>query len=335
MQEDPEKQPFSDPEPLEQLVPSRDETAPEPAFRTLGWRLRIALLFSALVLLSAALALKFTGNLNTQGVTRLSELLLGGMDSHFGWFVLAGFIAQMIDGALGMAYGVTVTSFLMALGLPTITPAVASASMHASEIFTTGSGSLVYMRFRNINKKLFRAMVLPGMLGAAIGATTVSMVGKEHFLWLKPLLAVYTGILGCMILFKAIRKKIVKPKEKIRRVGWLALAGGVLDSIGGGGWGPIVTGSLIAGGRNLRYSIGSSHLVKFFVVLVSTITFFCFIGIHHWQIILGLVLGGMIAAPLSIWMSNKIPVRAGILVVGSLIVLLALRSILKTFLPIP
>jgi uncharacterized membrane protein YfcA len=332
MSEDNDKSPLSDPEPLEKLVVSQEEHTPPPAFRTLGWRLGITFLFSVFVIFSATLALQFTGNLNTTGLTRISQLIIGGMDDHFGWYVLAGFVAQMIDGALGMAYGVSVTTFLMSLGLPAITPAVASASMHASEIFTTGSGSLVYMRFRNINKKLFRAMVLPGMLGAAVGATLISLLGKSSFIWLKPMVAVYTGILGVLILQKALRRR-KNPREKIKRVGWLALAGGIMDSIGGGGWGPIVTGSLIAGGRNLRYSIGSSHLTKFFVVMVSTITFFVFIGLDHWQIILGLVIGGMVAAPLSIFLSNKIPVRAGLVIVGSLVILLAVRTILRTFIP--
>ncbi|MFI5148285.1 MAG: TSUP family transporter [Bacteroidia bacterium] len=251
-------------------------------------------------------------------------------DSHLLTYIIGGFTAQMIDGSLGMAYGVSVTTFLLSLGIPSITPAVASASMHASEIFTTGSSSLVYMRYKNINKRLFRKLLLPGALGAVLGALTISYVSKESLHFVKPLVAVYTLFLGALIIIRTIRSKQGKMK-KIRHITPVAAAGGFLDSVGGGGWGPIVTTSLIAGGRNLRYSIGSSHLVKFFVAMISTITFVSVIGLSHWQIIFGLVIGGMIAAPISIYFSNKIPIRAGLILVGSLVVIFSVRTLLLAF----
>jgi uncharacterized membrane protein YfcA len=246
-------------------------------------------------------------------------------------FVAGGFIAQMIDGALGMAYGVSVTTFLLSLGIPAISPAVASASMHASEIFTTGSSSLVYMRYKNINKKLFKKLVWPGIFGAVLGAASVSFVSKENIAWIKPLVAAYTLILGSLIVIRALNIQLRK-KGKIRKIFPVALIGGYLDSVGGGGWGPIVTTSLVAGGRHLRYSIGSSHLAKFFVALISTITFFFIIGLSHWQIIFGLVIGGMIAAPFSIYLSNKIPTKKGLILVGTLVILISLKTILQTLL---
>ncbi|MEY4604074.1 MAG: hypothetical protein RIT43_1366 [Bacteroidota bacterium] len=245
-------------------------------------------------------------------------------------FIAFGFIAQMIDGALGMAYGVTVTTFLLGSGISGITPAVASASMHASEIFTTGSSSLVYMRFRNINMKLFKALVWPGVLGTIAGVVTVSFVSKEYFSVIKPIVAVYTLTLGVLIVFRAIRKPV--KRKKVNTLYPIAFSGGFLDSVGGGGWGPIVTSSLLAGGRHLRYAVGSAHLAKFFVAVVSTVTFFFMIGLSHWHVIFGLVVGGMIAAPVSIYISNKIPIKKGLIFVGILICVISIRTLLKTFL---
>jgi uncharacterized membrane protein YfcA len=252
------------------------------------------------------------------------------LDDNFVWYLLAGFVAQMIDGSLGMAYGVSVTTFLQSLGLPAITPAVASASMHASEIFTTGSSSLVYMRFKNINMKLFKILVWPGIMGAIIGAILVSYISKEYVAFIKPLVAIYTLILGILILRRALKKSMIT--SKIKNIFPVAFSGGFLDSIGGGGWGPIVTSSLLAGGRNMRYAVGSAHLAKMFVAIVSTITFFITIGIGHWQIIFGLVIGGMIAAPFSIYLSNKIPIKKGLILVAILIIVLSLRTIIQSFL---
>lgn len=249
------------------------------------------------------------------------------IDSTILLWILAGFIAQLIDGSMGMAYGVTTTTFLLSFGIP---PAVASASMHASEIVTTGTSSLIYLRYRNINVKLFRSMLIPGAIGAIVGACTISLL-KPYIGYVKPVVSVYTLILGVLIIRKALGV-LRKKRKKIKRVGVLALAGGFLDSVGGGGWGPIVTSSLVAGGRDLRYSIGSAHAAKFFVAVVSTITFFFMIGISHWMIILGLILGGLIAAPLSIWLSTRISVRNGLILVGILIIITSIKSLIGAIL---
>lgn len=256
--------------------------------------------------------------------------LFVNLDKNFWKYAMFGFIAQMIDGALGMAYGVSVTTFLLGAGITGITPAIASASMHASEIFTTGSSSLVYMRFRNINMKLFRSLVWPGLIGAVLGVITVSFVSKEYFNVIKPMVAVYTLTLGVIIILRAFKKP--KKRKKVKNIYPIAFSGGFLDSIGGGGWGPIVTSSLLAGGRHLRYAVGSAHLAKFFVAVVSTVTFFFMIGLSHWQVIIGLVIGGMIAAPFSIYLSNKIPIKKGLLLVGMLIISISIRTLVKVIL---
>ena len=284
----------------------------------------------------AVIALMIVGHLvlsyvPAQDVKDLFYAITENLDSNFALYIVGGFVAQMIDGALGMAYGVSVTSFLLSLGIPAITPAVASASMHASEVFTTGSSSLVYMRYKNVNKKLFQKLLWPGILGATLGAVTVSFLSKENFALIKPLVSVYTFILGSLIIIRALNIQL-RSKEKIRKIFPVALCGGYLDSVGGGGWGPIVTTSLVAGGRNLRYSIGSSHLAKFFVALISTLTFFLIIGLSHWQIIFGLVIGGMIAAPFSIYLSSKIPTKKGLMLVGALVILISLKTIIQSLL---
>lgn len=291
-------------------------------------RIRVAALYSL-----AVIAVMIVGHLILTYVPfeSLGNAIVSNLDANFALFVLGGFIAQMIDGALGMAYGVSVTTFLLSLGVPAITPAIASASMHASEIFTTGSSSLVYMRYKNINVKLFKKLLWPGIIGATLGAVSVSLVSKENILWIKPLVAAYTLFLGTLIIFRALNINLRK-RNKIRKIFPVALFGGYLDSVGGGGWGPIVTTSLVAGGRHLRYSIGSSHLAKFFVALVSTLTFFFIIGLSHWQIIFGLVIGGMIAAPISIYFSNKIPTKKGLILVGTLVILISLKTIIQVVL---
>jgi siroheme synthase-like protein len=290
-------------------------------------RIRIASLYSVSIIFIMIIGHLILTYVPIYNIELFISSTIKSLDSSLWLYLLVGFIAQMIDGALGMAYGVSVTTFLLSFG---ISPAVASASMHASEIFTSGSSSLVYMRYKNVNIKLFKKLVWTGAMGAVLGATLVSLISKDYFVIVKPLVSLYTLILGIMIIVRAKNVRFTKD-SKIRKVSLVAAVGGFLDSVGGGGWGPIVTTSLIAGGRNLRYAVGSSHLAKFFVAIISSITFFSIIGISHWQIILGLVIGGMIAAPISIYFSNKIPTKKGLLFVGALVIAISLKTIISTF----
>lgn len=236
-------------------------------------------------------------------------------------FILAGFTAQMIDGALGMAYGVTATSFLLSAGVP---PAASSASVHASEVFTSGVSGLMHLKFGNVNTKLFRNLLLPGVLGAILGAYVLTSLEDYNYI-IKPVVSIYTMGLGFLIIFKALKKDRVR--EKIKRIFPLAAVGGFLDSIGGGGWGPIVSSTLIAGGRNARYAIGSANLTEFFVSLASSITFFTLIGLTHWYIILGLIIGGVIAAPIAAYLANKIPTKAIMILVGVVVIIVSLKRL--------
>jgi siroheme synthase-like protein len=254
--------------------------------------------------------------------------VLPPLDWTFAGYIGIGFVAQMIDGAFGMAYGPTVTSFLMAFG---ISPAVASATLHTSEVFASGTAALVYNRHRNINAKLFKNLAVAGVLGAICGAALLSVLSKEYLSVVKPFVALYTLSLGVLIIARSRmstrRRKPTRPKLT-RPIGFL---GALFDSIGGGGWGALVTSSLLATGRDLRYTIGSAHAAKFFVAVASTITFTLLIGFHHWFIVLGLVLGGTVAAPFSIAIGNRIPKQTGLLLVGVVVILVSLRSLARFF----
>ena len=247
--------------------------------------------------------------------------LFNELNGDFLWFMLGGFIAQMIDGALGMAYGVSATTFLLSFG---VSPAVASMSVHASEIFTSGVSGLMHLKFGNVNSKLFKVIVLPGVIGSIIGAYILTEFESYNSI-IKPIVGGYTLILGVVIIVKVIRKH--QKRKQLKRVGWLATAGGFLDAIGGGGWGPVVSSTLIASGKNPRLVIGSVNLAEFFVSLASSFTFFTLIGGSGWQTILGLILGGVVAAPIAVHLSKKLNVKAMMIFVGIVVIIVSLRII--------
>jgi hypothetical protein len=273
--------------------------------------------------ISNALALMIVGHLLFTYLTAEKIIaVFNTVDSSILYYVVGGFIAQMIDGALGMAYGVTATTFLLSVG---ITPAAASASVHASEVFTSGVSGYMHLKFGNVNSKLFKILVIPGVIGAILGAYVLSSL-ENYAGYIKPIVSVYTLFLGAII----IRKALIKSQEKrqLKRVGWLALFGGYLDSIGGGGWGPIVSSTLIASGRHPKYTIGSVNLTEFFVSLASSLTFFFVIGLGYLHVIIGLILGGVIAAPIAARLANKLPVKTMMILVGIVIIIVSLRQII-------
>lgn len=242
----------------------------------------------------------------------------------FYYMIIAGFVAQLIDGALGMGYGVTCTTILLSLGvnLPVI-----SGSIHTAEMFSSGISGYSHYKFGNVNKKLFRALLIPGVIGAVIGAIALSELGTDYADYVRPILAGYTLLLGARIIYGVFKK--FKPK-KVKRVGWLAGAGGFLDSFGGGGWGPLVTSTLISKGRTPKYVIGSVSLTEFFVTLASAFTFFTLLGISHWQVIAGLIIGGIIASPIAVRLAGRLPLKTMFIGVGSLVIIQSVRIILKS-----
>lgn len=243
------------------------------------------------------------------------------VSESFFYYILGGFVAQMIDGALGMAYGVTASTFLLTLGVP---PSAVSASVHTSEIFTSGVSGYMHLKFGNVNSKLFKKILFPGVLGAIVGAYALSSL-EQYIYIIKPLVAIYTLILGILIIQKALKKRV--EKRPIKKIGWLAMAGGTLDSIGGGGWGPIVTSTLIARGRHPKYTIGSVNLAEFFVSLASSVTFISIIGFSHWQVVLGLILGGMVSAPIAATLSRRLPIKTMMIMVGTIVIIVSVRII--------
>lgn len=244
----------------------------------------------------------------------------------FFWFILVGFVAQLIDGALGMAYGASCTSLLLWLGIPA---KLASASVHTSEIFTTGVSGLSHIRFDNIDKKLFFQIVITGSIGAVIGAFLIAGVFNGDLI--KPYISAYLLCLGLYLVYKAFRKKVVKEK-KIRNAPLLAFFGGLLDAIGGGGWGPIVTSNLLTQGKSPRYAIGTVNTAEFFVTYFATAVFIFVLGVQHLDIVLGLIIGGVIAAPLGAYIASRINQKLLLILVGSLVVLTSAWGVISFWL---
>ncbi|HEX9934678.1 MAG TPA: sulfite exporter TauE/SafE family protein [bacterium] len=241
------------------------------------------------------------------------------MDQPIYLFIIFGFIAQIIDGALGMGFGVSSTTLLMSFGVP---PAAASAAVHATEVFTTAASGISHFKIGNVKTDMLKKLVVPGVLGAAVGAYLLSNLpgGK-----IKPFIAVYLAVMGLVILWKAARK--APPAESRTPLIPLGLAGGFLDAIGGGGWGPIVTSTLVARGGHPRFTVGSVNLAEFFVAFSASVAFLLSLGfVQYWKIIAGLGIGGVLAAPLAAIVCKKLPVRTLMVMVGLLILILSLRT---------
>ena len=279
--------------------------------------LTIFILFALILILSVFFSEAITDN---------GSQLIDSLGPEFLLFVLGGFIAQMIDGSLGMAYGVSASTFLLSFG---ISPAAASASIHAAEVFTSGVSGLSHLKFGNVNKRLFKKLLIPGVLGAIAGAYILSSF-EEYNSIIRPIVAAYTLILGIIIIHKAVRRATEKAKTK--NVGALAGFGGFMDSIGGGGWGPIVASTLIAKGRSPRYTIGSVNLAEFFISFASSLTFFATIGLSYFGIIAGLILGGIIAAPIAASLTQKLPIKTMMIFVGLVVIAASIRIIIVSLL---
>ena len=246
------------------------------------------------------------------------------MDIDIWVLILVGFLAQLIDGSLGMAYGVSSNSFLLGIGVP---PAIASASVHTAEVFTTAISGFSHWRLGNIDKRIVLGLILPGMIGGALGAYLLTSVDGDK---IKPFIAIYLLIMGIRILTKAFTHKVNPDKDpEPKLLVPLGLAGGTMDAIGGGGWGPSVTTTLISSGHTPRKTIGSVNFSEFFVTLVVSITFLLTIGITYWNVFLGLMIGGVMAAPLGALLTKKIPAKAIMIVVGLLIIFLQIRTLFQ------
>jgi len=235
-------------------------------------------------------------------------------------FIAVGFAAQMVDGAIGMAYGVTSSSVLLSLGVP---PATTSACVHAAETFTTAVSGASHWKFGNVDRKLLVRLAIPGMVGGALGAYVLTNIDGDA---VKPFISAYLLLIGVLIVWKAVTARVVEGAEP-SRVAPLGFIGGLLDSIGGGGWGPIVTSTLIGQGTTPRYAIGSVNIAEFFVTFTISATFVATIGLELWPIIAGLIIGGVVAAPFAAYATKVLPDKVLMILVGCIVAILSLRTI--------
>ena len=287
--------------------------------------LSIAMWLAFFMLLAAAgylIARLFSQN----GFVGAEQIVTETLKSEIFWTAVAvGLIAQAIDGALGMAYGITSTSFLLATG---VSPAVASASVHIAEVFTTGVSGISHVKLGNVNKSLFIKLLIPGIIGAVVGAFILTSIDGKT---LKPFISIYLLIMGIYIISKIFRK--LKPATQApKHVAKLALFGGFVDAVGGGGWGPVVTTTLVGSGHNPRETIGTVNFAEFFLTFASAIVFSVLVGEGPWPIVAGLVFGGLFAAPFAAYACKKFHARTLLILVGTLISIVSLFTLYKTFL---
>lgn len=246
------------------------------------------------------------------------------MDERFFLFMLIGFVAQLIDGALGMAYGVSSTSMLLGFGY---SPAAASAAVHLAEVFTNGVSGVFHWKFGNVDREVVLRLLIPGMIGGALGAYLVTSVPEDT---IRPFVSVYLILMAAVIFWRTLRKQPAY-RQVTTRLAPLGLLGGFFDALGGG-WGPIVTSTLMARGNHPRQTIGSVNLAELGVTIVQSVVFFLTLGFQNWQIVGGLIVGGVLAAPLAAFIVRRVPGRFLSNMVGLIITLLGLRMFYLAFL---
>jgi len=241
------------------------------------------------------------------------------LSETFYWFVLVGLAAQLVDGALGMAFGLVSSSVLLSMGLP---PAAVSASVHSAEVFTTGASGLSHLALGNVDKRLFLRLALPGMAGGILGAYVLTQLPGAL---IRPFVHLYLLGLGVLILLRAAGRAL--PRQQVRRVPLLGFVAGLLDASGGGGWGPVATSTLLAHGGQARTTIGTVNAAEFLVTLSISLTFLLGMGVQHLEIVLGLLVGGMLAAPLAAVLVKRVRERWVLVAVGLLVLGISLYQI--------
>jgi uncharacterized protein len=232
------------------------------------------------------------------------------MENSFLIFALVGFLAQLVDGALGMAYGVVSSTVLLSFG---VGPAVASASVHAAELFTTAASAGSHIWNRNVNWALFRVLAPAGIIGGLVGTYVLTSFDAGI---VKPYVAAYLAVMGIYILYRAFRKAATVAYHPNQVIVPMGVVGGAMDAIGGGGWGPVVTTGLVGTGGAPREMIGTVNTVEFFLTLAD-----------HASAVAGLIVGGVIAAPLAGYVTRILPAHQLMVAVGVLISLVATYQI--------
>jgi len=237
-------------------------------------------------------------------------------------FAIVGVLAQLVDGALGMAYGVTAAGLLLGLGMP---PVLASASVHYAETFTCGASGFSHLAAGNVRKRLFFALAVPGVLGALAGAWLAVHLPPA---WMRAMLAPYLLGMGAFLLLRGARSPGDR-QEPPRGTPLQALAAGFVDAIGGGGWSAINVTALLSRGVSPRVAIGSAHLAKCVVSLAASAAFLASIGSGHVVAVLGLIAGGILAAPFGAWFIRRIPARAATVLAGLAVLALGVNNALR------
>jgi uncharacterized membrane protein YfcA len=245
------------------------------------------------------------------------------MDFQFLMLIAIGFAAQMVDGALGMAFGVIASSSLIAMGVP---PAIASATIHAAEVVTTAISGASHIWNRNVDWKLFLKVVITGVCGGVFGAYVLTGLPEDV---VKPVVTVYLSAMSVLILARVSGWKLDRWRPPTLLVG---AVGGFLDAIGGGGWGPLVVSTLVAAGDNPRRTVGSVNVAEFFVTMSVSVAFLTQLDFARYgQLVLGLIIGGALAAPLAGYLLRILSTRVALILVGIVVSALSIVNLAGLF----
>jgi uncharacterized membrane protein YfcA len=237
-------------------------------------------------------------------------------------FIMIGFAAQLVDGALGMAYGQISSTMLISMGVP---PAAASAGVHTAETFTTAVSGISHVAHRNVDWRLFFRIVIPGVIGGVLGAYVLTQVDAGTA---KPFVLTYLTALGLYLFYRGIMHRHTERQPKV--VAPLGLVGGFLDAAGGGGWGGIVTSNLLVQGSNPRKTIGTVNTAEFFLTITISATFVATLGWKAFTVATtGLLLGGVVAAPFGAWIAKRINPDVLLAFVGALLTLVSVYGLYR------
>jgi hypothetical protein len=232
-------------------------------------------------------------------------------------FVAVGFAAQVVDGALGMAFGVISNTLLLWVGVP---PAAASAGVHTVETFTTAVSGISHVAHRNVDWRLFLRLMIPGVIGGILGAYVLSNIDAGTA---KPFILAYLSAIGVYLLWRGLRFPPREREPKI--VEPLGLIGGFLDAAGGGGWGPVVTSNLLVQGSPPRTTIGTVNTAEFFLTATISATFIAQLGWAAFTLAtLGLLIGGVLAAPFGAMLAKRVPAKTLMILVGVILTITSL-----------
>ena len=237
-------------------------------------------------------------------------------------FVAIGFAAQLVDGALGMAYGQISSTLLISMGVP---PAAASAGVHTAETFTTAVSGISHVAHRNVDWRLFTRIVVPGVIGGVLGAYILTQVHADTA---KPFVLAYLTALGLYLFYRGVMHRHTERRPKV--VSPLGLIGGFLDAAGGGGWGAIVTSNLLVQGSNPRKTIGTVNTAEFFLTVTISATFIAALGWKAFTVAtFGLLIGGVFAAPFGAWIAKRVNPDTLLTFVGALVTLTSLYGLYR------